>query len=295
MTRATAALAACLILATTLAACDDIAPSVAPTPSATPEPTATTTVYELGTTVWYEGLEIEIVSVTATLDPRGGPVQVLLRLDNPTDQDSSLDGAITLHVGTVQAEPTRESTVPGVPAQGSAAATLTFELQGIASIDLAFLEFGAGPLHVARVPMSAAAGAAVIFEPVELALSGTAASGTLRLTLHAGVLRWDLPDWSQELDAGLQALTLTYDATYTGDFSGGFAFTGDNVALRLPDGTVVFARRDGHSQSVELIGARKTRKGLSSRFEIPAGLTGEFALVVRNGSNPEKSIPFTID
>ena len=50
------------------------------------------------------------------------------------------------------------------------------------------------------------------------------------------MLRWDLPDWSQELDASLEALTLTYDVTYTGDFAGGFAFTGDNVALRLPDG-----------------------------------------------------------
>jgi len=129
---------------------------------------------------------------------------------------------------------------------------------------------------------------------VALALSGSATSGTLKLTLRAGLLRWDLPDWSQELDASLQALTLTYDATYSGGFTGGFAFTGDNVALRLPDGTVVAPRRDGHSQSVELIGAKKTKKGLSSRFEIPAGLTGQFNLLVRNGST-EKSIPFTIE
>ena len=81
--------------------------------------------------------------------------------------------------------------------------------------------------------------------------------------------------------------------TYAGDFAGGFAFTGENVALRLPDGTVVSPRRDGHSQSVELIGARKTKKNLFSRFEIPAGMIGEFALLVRNGAT-EKAIPFTI-
>ena len=65
------------------------------------------------------------------------------------------------------------------------------------------------------------------------------------------------------------------------------------MALRLPDGTVVSPRRDGHSQSVELIGAKKTKKGLSSRFEIPAGLTGTFNLLVRNGGQ-EKAIPFKI-
>jgi hypothetical protein len=278
----------------TLAACGDDGPSIAPTSPPTPEPTAKVTTYQLGTTVWYEGLEIEVVSVTSTLDARGGPVEVLLRMKNPTSEDSSLDGAVTLLVGTVRADPTRESEVPDVPANGSAAATLTYELQGIASIDLAKLEIGAGPLHVASVPMTPFAGVAVVFEPQELALHGSGASGTLKLTLKSGVLRSDLPDWSQELDAGLQALTVTYDATFTGDFSGGFAFTGDNVALKLPNGTVVSARRDGHSQSVELIGAKKTKTGLSSRFEIPAGMTGQFNLIVRNGTNGVKAIPFTI-
>jgi hypothetical protein len=289
--RLAALLAASLI---TVAACTDEAPSLAPTPTATPEPTAAVTTYQPDTTVWYEGLTVEIASVTATLDQRGGPVQVLVHLDNPTTEDSSLDGPITLLIGTVRAEPTRESTLPDIPAGATTTATLTYELQGISSIDKAVLEIGSGPLHVARVPLTAAAGSAVVFEPQELAPTGNGTSGTLKLTIHKGELRWDLPDWSQELDASLQALTITYDATYTGDFSGGFAFTGDNVALKLPDGTVVEARRDGHSQSVELIGAKKTKKGLISRFEIPAGLTGTFALLVRNGSSPVKAIPFKI-
>lgn len=276
-----------------LAACDEAGPSVAPTPTGTPEPTPVTTVYQLGTTVWYEGLEIEVVSVTATLDERGGPVVVLLRLENPTSADSSLDGDVSLVVGTVRAEPRRDSTIQEVPAQGSVPATLRYELQGVSSIGQAVLQFGAGPLHVARVPITPFAGPAVDLEPVDIALSGSATAGTLKVTLHAGQLRWDLPDWSQELEAGIQALTLTYDAAYTGDFSGGFAFTGDNIALKLPDGSVIAPRRDGHSQSVELIGAKKTKKGLFSRFEIPAGLTGKFSLLIRNGST-EKAIAFTI-
>lgn len=292
MTRSSRLAAALVAAAMALAGCGDVAPSSVPTPTPAPDATPTVTVYELGSTIWYEGLEITIVRITATLDPRGGPVDVLLRLVNPTKSDSTLDGAVTLRVGTVRADPTRDSTIPAVPAEGSVAARLTFELQGIASIDQAMLEIGSGPLHVARVPVTPLAGTLVDLEPVQLALSGSGASGALKLTLHTGELRWDLPDWSQELDASLQVLTLRYDATYSGDFSGGFAFTGTNVALRLPDGTVVAPRRDGHSQSVELIGAKKTKKGLMSRFEIPAGLTGKFSLLVRNG--PERAISFTI-
>ncbi|HJP88942.1 MAG TPA: hypothetical protein VJ850_07915 [Candidatus Limnocylindrales bacterium] len=277
-----------------VAACGDDVPSVVPTPTATPEPTAAVKTYQLGTTVWYEGLKIEVVSVTATLDQRGGPVEVLLHLENATTEDSSLDGPVSLLIGTVRADPVRDSTVPDMPAGATGAATLSYELQGISSIDKAVLEIGSGPLHVARVPLTSEAGSAIVLEPQEIALTGNGTSGTLKLTIHKGELRWDLPDWSQELDASLQALTITYDATYSGDFSGGFAFTGDNVALKLPDGTVVRARRDGHSQSVELIGAKKTKKGLTSRFEIPAGLTGTFALLVRNGTNAEKAIPFRI-
>jgi hypothetical protein len=65
------------------------------------------------------------------------------------------------------------------------------------------------------------------------------------------------------------------------------------VALRLPNGKVVDSRPDGHSQSVELIGAGKTKRGLMSRFEIPAGMTGKFALLVKSGGT-QRAIGFTI-
>jgi hypothetical protein len=143
------------------------------------------------------------------------------------------------------------------------------------------------------VPLTPSAGAVAAFQPQALTLKGTGAAADLKISLTSGGLRWDLPDWSQELDASLAALTLTYDVTYTGTFSGGFAFTGDNVALRLPNGKVVSPRADGHSQSIELIGAQKTKKGLFSRFEVPSGMSGKFALLVKNGSTT-KAIVFTI-
>lgn len=287
-------LALAAALATALGGCLDAnVPSVAPTAGISPEPTPVTTVYELGTHVWYEGFVVTVDRVAATLDARGGTVEVLVAVANPNADAAQLDAAIILIAGGKRLEPTRDSHIPEVPGAGSVAAVLTYELQAIASVDDAILEIGTSPVHLGRVPLTARAGTPVTFEPLELELAGTATASSLKVTLHGGVLRWDLPDWSQELDASLQALTLTYDVTYAGDSASGLAFVFENVALRLPDGSIVGTRLDGHSQSLELIGARKTKKGLFSRFEIPAGLTGSFALVIRNGGTT-KTIAFAI-
>ena len=53
-------------------------------------------------------------------------------------------------------------------------------------------------------------------EPVTLAVKGTANAADLRVILRTGELRWDLPDWGQELPVNTAALTVTYDATYRG-------------------------------------------------------------------------------
>jgi hypothetical protein len=277
-----------------LAACDTPAASVAPTPTRAPEPTPLQTVYTLGIDVWYEGLVLHMDRATALLDARGGTVDIAFRIDNPGAEPSDLDARMLLVVAGNRIEPTSESHVPSTPAGETSLALLTFELQEIASADDAVLEIGAESDHIARVPFGPEGGEAVTFEPIELEVKGTNAAGDLRINLRGGVVRWDLPDWSQELSKDLRALTLTYDVTYNGSFAGGFAFTGDNVALLLPDKTMVEARRDGHSQSVELIGAGKTKRRLFSRFEIPADARGEFRLVVRNGST-EKGIVFTIE
>jgi hypothetical protein len=282
------------VFAAVLAGCLDAqAPSAAPTATFTPEPTPVARTYELGTRVWYEGLVLTFDRVTSTLDARGGLVGVLVGVQNPGDEAAAPSGPITLVVDEQRIEPTRDSRIPEAPGKGSVATVLTFELQAIPSIDDAIIEVGSSPLHVARVPLTPSAGTPLVFEPLALELKGAATASSLRITLRGGLLRWDLPDWNQELDAKLQALTLTYDVTYTGAFAGGLAFTGENVALRLPDGTEIVARRDGHSQSVELVGPRKTKKDLFSRFEIPAGVTGTFALLVRN-SGTVKAITFAI-
>lgn len=295
---ATRRLAAFAVVAITLGGCLDVSvQSAAPTPGRSPEPTPATTTYQLDTTVWYEGLLLHFDTALATLDERGGPVQVRLRIENLGTEDGELNGRILLQLDAGSddppVEPTRESKVPPVPANSIVAAVMTYEVQGVASVDSGAVLVGEAPQHIARVPLTEQGGALVDLEPVALQLKGAGVAGDLRIALRSGVLRWDLPDWSQELAAGVDALTLTYDVSYLGTFGGGFAFTADNIGLRLPDGSIIGPRRDGHSQSIELIGPGKTKKGLFSRFQIPSGATGRFALVVRVGS-AAKAIPFIL-
>lgn len=283
-----------LALAVALAGCFD-APTSSPTtgPTFSAEPTPVRTSADIGLTVVYEGLLIHVDRVTSELDARGGPVDVELRVENPGTELSELDGTLTLVLGDLRVSPTRESKVPSVDGGTTVEARITFELQDVASIDDAVLEIGAAPEHVGRVPLGASGGAPALLTPIDRDIAGIAEAGTLRLRVRHLELRWDLPDWSQELTADLAALTVKYDITYTGTFAGGFAFTGENVALRLPNGKQVQARRDGHSQAVELIGAGKTKTFRLSRFEIPNGMTGRFALIVKAGG-VERAIEFTI-
>ena len=287
-------LAIAVVMAATVAGCLDAAPSlVAPSTTREPEPTPITTTYDLGASIWYEGLVLHIDRVTSTLDARGGPVEVELRIDNPGPDVAELQATIFLRVGGLPVEPTRESRIPPIPAEGQVTGVMTYELQGVTSVDSATVQVGAVPSHSAFAPLTAAGGTAVTLEPQTLLLTGIGTGGDLRITLTGGLQRWDLPDWSQELAADRQAIIVDYDATFLGDFPGGFAFTGENVALRLPDGTDVPPRPDGHSQSVELIGAEKTKRGLFSRFEIPDSVAGEVWFVVTDGDE-EGLIPLVI-
>jgi len=287
-----------VVVTVVLSACLDVpAPTSAPTAAPTPEPTPVTTTYQMGTTVWYEGLVIKVSTATATLDQRGGPVEVQLVLQNDNEDDSDLSARVLFDPDGNGPAPavamTRDSKIPTVPAHGSASAVLTYELQGVASVDRGNVVIGEAPNHVGLIPLTGAAGSAVALEPVDVAVSGKADAGSLGLALRGGLIRWDLPDWSQELAQDLEVITLTYDVTYHSGFTGGFAFTGDNVQLRLPDGTILDARKDGHSQSVELIAAHQTKTGLFSRFEIPNGTKGKLTLLLHNGAASD-TIRFTV-
>ena len=268
--------------------------SFAPSPTREPEPTPVTTTYDAVGTVWYEGLVLHVDRVTAVLDARGGPVDVSLTVENPNVDDAELQATILLLVDGTPVRPTRESRIPPIPAEGQVSSVMTYELQGVTSIDTAGVQFGEAPNHTAFLPITAAGGMAVTLEPRPIVVTGTGTVEDLQITLTKGLQRWDLPDWSQELPVDRQVILVTFDATFLGGFAGGFPFNAaTNVLLRLPDGTDVPPRADGHYRPVELIGAGRTKRNLVTRFEIPASVTGGVWFVVTVGDE-EQRIPLVI-
>ena len=168
--------------------------------------------------------------------------------------------------------------------------------QGIEVIrrDGAVLTIGLAGNQQAIVPLTATAGTAVTQEPVAVSATGEGTADTLKLELLGGEYRADQPWNHGQMKKGTFVLTVNYDASFLSDFAGGFAFTGENVALKLPDGTTVGVIQDGDSQSIELIGPESTAKDLFSRFEIEDPAAGEYALLVRSFDHAVDEIPFTI-
>jgi len=272
---------------------DDPPPTPQPTPTATPEATPTVTTYRLDRSVWYGGFVMTFGTATATLDAKGGPVVVQVVMGNPGDDDATMDGPVALTAGALTVESTRESVLPLVPAHDLAKATYVFDVAPDFDLAAAEIRVGREEEHQAIVPLAAASTSTVDLRPLahDLAVEGQA--GSLLVQLRGAELRADLPDWRLELDAGVLALSLTYDATYRGSFSGGFPFTAANVGLRLADGTVLEPRRDGHSQSVLVLEPGVRAIALRSRFEVPAPGLGPYVLVIRDGA-ATADLPFEI-
>jgi hypothetical protein len=264
------------------------------TPTAAPIPTARVTTYPLETKVWAEGFVVTFHSATASLDAKGGPVTVLATIANPGTEAATLDSPIRLTASGAVFELVHGTELPEIPAAATLDVSLPFEVVGRSSIDDGVLRIGRSADHTTKVPFTTGPVPTLTLEPNVVALNGTTTTPEgIRLALHRRETRWDLPDWHQELPLATEALTLTYDVAYTGTFFGGVAFTEQNVTLRLPNGTVVAPRRDGHSQSILVISPNKTAKNLFSRFEIPNGTTGLFRLIVNDGTK-KTTIAFRI-
>jgi hypothetical protein len=266
------------------------APSQAPP---LPGPTPIVTVYELGTTIWSEGFVLTFHTAIASLDPKGGTVTALVRIDNPGPDPATFDAPLRLTASGTVFQLVHGTELPLIDGGGAAELRLDFDVVGRGTIDDGVIRVGRSADHAAQIPFRTGPVATLTLEPKAANLAGAVTAGSYHVVLRTRVVRWDLPDWYLELPLSTEALTLTYDVTDVGTFAGGVPFTSDVVGLRLPNGSTVRPRADGHSQSIVVIAPHQTVKNLFSRFEIPSGLSGAFAFIVRDGSTT-KTIPFTL-
>jgi hypothetical protein len=301
------ALAIAGALAISVAACGGTSPAAAEEPvasevpasvaaeSVAPEPSAATTSIQVDQTIWFAGFKVKFGEARAEItEGRGGTVAIEALFENTGSDAATFDGTLNLSSAGENATEGMGMDIPSVPGGQTGKGSLVFDVEDSFTFDDAVLTIGRAENQQAIVPLTAMAGTAVTQEPVAVAATGDGTAGDLKLELLGGEYRADQP-WSHgQMEKGSFVLTLSYDATFESDFAGGFAFSAENVALKLPDGTNVGVIQDGKSQSIELIGPNATVKDAFSRFEIEDPAAGEYALLVRSFDNAEDEIPFTI-
>ena len=281
--------------ATPAASVEPVAASaVAPAESLAPsEPTTTT--MQVDQTIWFAGFKVTFGAASAEITPGGGGTVTIDALFENTGSDSGVfDGTLNLASAGENATEGMGMDLPSVPGGQTGKGSLEFVVEDSFSFDDAILTIGRPENQQAIVPLTAMAGTGVTQEPVAVPVSGEGTADTLKLSLNDAEYRADQPWNHGQMKKGTFVMTVTYDATFLSDFAGGFAFTGDNVALTLPDGTTVGTIQDGRSQSLELLAAEATSKDLFSRFEIDDPAAGEYVFLVRSFDDAEATIPFTV-
>jgi hypothetical protein len=271
------------------------APAATAAESVAPEPSAEATTVQVDQTVSFAGFDVALGTATAVLtEDRGGTVAIEATFENTGSDAARFDGTLNLSSGGENATEGFEMDLPSVPGGQTGKGTLSFDVEDSFNFDDAVLTIGRAENQQAIVPLTPTAGETVTQEPVAVSASGDGTAGDLKLELRGGEFRADQP-WSHgQMEKGAFVLTLDYDASFESGFAGGFAFTGENIALKLPDGTTVGVIQDGRSQSIELIGPNSTVKDLFSRFEIEDPAAGEYAVLVRSFDGAQDEIPFTI-
>lgn len=295
------------LLAVLVAACGGAAapaapatslPSTAPVDPGTPSnaaPSPAVTTVEVGKEAWFAGFHVTLGTATAEITPgKRGTVKIEAKFENAGDEDARLDATINLVSAGETATEGFDQDIPSVPGGSTGKGLFAFDVEDSFTFGDAVLTLGQPANQQAVIPLGSG-GEAVTREPVKLTVTGSGKAGDLQIDLTGAEMRADSPWKHGQQKKGSLVVTFGYSATFTSGFAGGFAFTAENVALKLPDGTTVGVVQDGRSQSIELIGPNSTKKDLFSRFEIEDPAAGEYAFLVRSFDNAVDEIPFTID
>ena len=262
------------------------------TPTKAPS-TATVTTVDVAKEAWFAGFHITFETATAKMKSGRGTVEIEATFENTGDDSSRLNATISLVSAGETAREGITQDIPSVPGGGSNKGVFAFDVDDTFTFDDAVLTLGQSAIQKAVIPLKGGADQAVSLEPVKVTVSGSGKAGDLRIDLAGGEYRADSPWKHGQQKKGTLVLTIDYSATFNSGFAGGFAFTGENAALKLPDGTTTGAIQDGQSQSNELIGPNSTKKNLFSRFEIEDPAAGNYVFLVKEGSATGE-VPFTI-
>jgi hypothetical protein len=240
---------------------------------------------------WFGGFKLTFVRATLTPDDfgAGSLVEIETEFENEGDADASLNAEMNLASGGENYE-VDTSDVPNVPGKAKGTGSLKFRVEETFTFEDAVLTLGSADLNQAVVPIGDE-GELVTLEPRTITAAGSGQSGTLKVDLRSGELRYDVLRDHAQVEKGKVSLSLTFDATFLGDFAGGFPFVPENLALMIPRGATVAP----DESPIELLQPQSSITDQVARFTIDDPPEGTYQLVVRNVADaPPANIEFEI-
>ena len=228
---------------------------------------------------------------TTTLNP--GTLDLDLSLKNLTPTSLTPQGEWSVETKGASKPPSDLSSLQEIPGEGKAPGKISATLDDF-SMDDAVVTFGAATTNQAKVPLGTT-GEVVSYAPTTQAISGSATSGDVTIKLTKAETRVFGPGSGyRQADAGKVYILLTGQATTSS--ASGYAFSGDNLTLTLPDGTAVTATDTQTSKgSCCAVIDANAPLGFTTMYVTVDPPQGKYTASVVNGtSNPKGSIPFTL-
>jgi len=242
---------------------------------------------------WHAGWKVTLGEATLGADSLGiQTVTFDAVFENLGMSPSSFNSQLALvSAGNAFADSGIDQDLPNVPAGLTGNGTIVIQVDESFTLDDATLIVGNPENNQAVVPIGPdSPDELVSLEPLALPVTGSSAAGPVAFTVTGVEVRADLPDWSDQVEQGSLALIVSFEVTPgNGIPLGQGVIGGDNLALRLPDGTAVSVRSDGRSGVNELLQGREntTIMDLSARFIIPEPAEGSYAFLVRGTWGPD--------
>ena len=260
---------------------------------------------QINQTVNFSGFAITVVdakftptpvssfSPTSTTTMNPGDLELDLSLQNLTPTSLQPQGEWSVTTKGASKPPSDLSSLKEIPGDGKAPGTISMTLDDF-SMDDAVVTFGAATTNQAKVPLGTT-GEVVSYAPTTQSVSGSATSGDLTIKLTKVETRVYGPGTGyRQADAGKVYIVITGQATTSA--SNGYAFSGDNLTLTLPDGTAVTGvdTQTSKGSCCAVIDANAAL-GFTEIFVTSDPPQGKYTASVVNGTtNPKGKIPFTL-
>ena len=245
---------------------------------------------------WHAGWRVTLGEATLGPDEQGvRTVAIDVTFENLGNSPSTFNSVLALTSGgSGFGDKGSAHELPNVPAGLSGKGVFAIRVDDEFTLDDATLIIGNPDNNRAVVPIGPdSPDDLVSLEPLQIAVSGSATAGPVAFTVTGVEVRADLPDWSNEVEEGHLALTVSFEVSVgEGIPIGEGVFQSANVALILPDGTAVAVRSDGRSGVNELLQGKEgtTIQDLSVRFIVDAPAEGQYTFLVRGPYAPGREM-----